>query len=104
MRMACVTPSKFAGHSMLCHYECNGTRYIEERSFDCVRAPAQTAGKATTRANSAQDDGDGMTGISFWRKGILAAAQSTMVSPERPNMAAVAWLGSTVRLKGMPTV
>ena len=37
---------------------------IQERSFDCVRAPAQTAGTAKTRANSApfvpqgkQDDG-----------------------------------------------
>ncbi len=29
---------------------------IEERSFGCVCAPAQTAGKATTRANFAQDD------------------------------------------------
>ena len=45
-----------------------------------------------------------LTGISFCRKGILAAAQSSMLSPERPKSAAVAWLGSTVRLKGMPTV
>jgi hypothetical protein len=36
-----------------------GAAYIEERSFDCVRAPARTAGKEEARANSAQDDGEG---------------------------------------------
>ena len=30
-----------------------GAAYIEERSFDCVRAPAPTAGNAKARANSA---------------------------------------------------
>ena len=54
-RIAYITPSMFAGHSMLCPY------------------------------------GE-LTGISFWRKGILAAAQSSMLSPERPKSAAVAWL------------
>ena len=31
---------------------------IEERSFDCVHAPANTAGNARARANFAQDDGE----------------------------------------------
>src|SRR5690348_11706679 len=45
-----------------------------------------------------------LTGISFCRKGILAAAQSTMLSPESPKSAALAWLGSMVRLNGIPSV
>src|SRR6185437_4653927 len=61
-------------------------------------------GKGKSSRDFAQDDGDGRTGISFCRKGILAAAQSTMLSPERPKSAALAWLGSMVRLKGMPSV
>ena len=41
-------------------------------------------------------------GISFCRNGTLAAAQSTMLSPERPKSAAVAWPGSSVRSTGTP--
>ena len=43
------------------------------------------------------------TGISFCKNGIFAAAQSTRLSPERPNIAAVACPGSSVKFPGMPT-
>ena len=65
--MAQIAPSMFAGHDISCPYEDKARgesggvvarSEIEERSFDYVRAPAQTAGRATTRANSAQDDGE----------------------------------------------
>ena len=40
------------------------------------------------------------TGISFCKNGIFAAAQSTRLSPERPNIAAVACPGSSVKFPG----
>jgi len=43
-------------------------------------------------------------GISFCRNGTLAAAQSTRLSPERPNIAAAACPGSSERSNGMPSM
>ena len=42
-------------------------------------------------------------GISFCKNGTFAVAQSIMLSPERPNIAAVACPGSSVRFTGNPT-
>lgn len=41
-------------------------------------------------------------GISFCRNGTFAVAQSNSRSPDSPHLAAVAWLGSSVKLPGIP--
>lgn len=43
----------------------------------------------------------GIAGISFCRNGIFAVAQSTILSPDKPNSAAVAPPGSSVKFTGI---